>query len=365
MPSPTTIWLLACCCCCCCGCTRAPPRRELLFARLPQLAEAQSFLSELWNGGQRNGSESLDDGCRDSNDDCKGWAAAGECVSNSAYMRSNCPRSCGACAKAAPPVVSSKGKVRPRRAGCEDAEGYDCAARAARGECYASRNATAMQCPVSCRLCRFSSLLREALSCEDSHANCASWASAGECTKNPPFMQTSCAASCNICDQKRQMCDRPPNTPPTVVAGTIDETMRRILQHFPQYSPRPLSQPSDGDRRGLRAPWVLTLQNFLNASEAAAFVSTCDSHFERSLAGDTLSPVWTSFQCWCSGNECEAHPLTQAVAARISDLLRTPMRYFEPFQVVRYEPGQFYRVHHDQNSGHFTPQGPRVYTFFM
>lgn len=34
-------------------------------------------------------------------------------------------------------------------------------------------------------------------------------------------------------------------------------------------------------------------------------------------------------------------------------------------QVVRYEPGQFYRVHHDQNSGHFTPQGARVYTFFM
>merc|ERR1711935_331946 len=24
-----------------------------------------------------------------------------------------------------------------------------------------------------------------------------------------------------------------------------------------------------------------------------------------------------------------------------------------------------YKVHHDQNSGLFTPQGPRVYTFFM
>tara|TARA_B110000046_G_C12666859_1_gene262909 strand:+ start:218 stop:415 length:198 start_codon:yes stop_codon:yes gene_type:complete len=23
------------------------------------------------------------------------------------------------------------------------------------------------------------------------------------------------------------------------------------------------------------------------------------------------------------------------------------------------------QVHHDQNSGHFTPQGARVYTFFM
>lgn len=37
----------------------------------------------------------------------------------------------------------------------------------------------------------------------------------------------------------------------------------------------------------------------------------------------------------------------------------------EPFQILRYQPGQFYKVHHDQNSGLFTPQGARVYTFFM
>lgn len=40
-------------------------------------------------------------------------------------------------------------------------------------------------------------------------------------------------------------------------------------------------------------------------------------------------------------------------------------RYFEPFQVLKYQPGQFYRNHHDQNSGLFTPQGPRLYTFFI
>ena len=34
-------------------------------------------------------------------------------------------------------------------------------------------------------------------------------------------------------------------------------------------------------------------------------------------------------------------------------------------QRARYQPGQFYKVHHDQNSGLFTPQGVRVYTFFM
>ena len=33
--------------------------------------------------------------------------------------------------------------------------------------------------------------------------------------------------------------------------------------------------------------------------------------------------------------------------------------------MVRYEPGQFYRRHHDQNTAVWTPQGPRVLTFFM
>ena len=37
----------------------------------------------------------------------------------------------------------------------------------------------------------------------------------------------------------------------------------------------------------------------------------------------------------------------------------------EPFQILKYEAGQFYRAHHDQNSGLFTPQGARLYTFFM
>jgi hypothetical protein len=57
--------------------------------------------------------------------------------------------------------------------------------------------------------------------------------------------------------------------------------------------------------------------------------------------------------------------VTQRVAERIANITRSQIRYFEPFQVLKYEVGQFYKVHHDQNSGLFTPQGARVYTFFM
>ena len=178
-------------------------------------------------------------------------------------------------------------------------------------------------------------------------------------------MLEQCAVSCQACEQKRRSCDRPADTPPIVAAGGINETMVRILRDFPQYRPTALSRPGGGGKLGAHAPWVITFENFLTAEEREAFKSTCADQFARSLAGDQLSPVRTSYQCWCSQNACERHELTQRVAERISNVTRSPVRYMEPFQVVRYEVGQFYRVHHDQNSGLFTPQGPRVYTFFM
>ena len=89
----------------------------------------------------------------------------------------------------------------------------------------------------------------------------------------------------------------------------------------------------------------------------AAFIDGCAHQFSRSFAGDVLSPVRTSSQCWCSHNECDRDPLTHVVARRIANVTRTASeRYMEPFQVLKYQPGQFYRTHHDQNSGLFTPQ---------
>ena len=42
-----------------------------------------------------------------------------------------------------------------------------------------------------------------------------------------------------------------------------------------------------------------------------------------------------------------------------------PMDHAEPMQVLRYETGQFYTVHHDQNSPRASAWGPRMFTVFM
>ena len=55
----------------------------------------------------------------------------------------------------------------------------------------------------------------------------------------------------------------------------------------------------------------------------------------------------------------------QRVTRRIHHVTGTHFDNGEDIQIVRYEPGQFYRVHHDQNTAVWAPQGPRVLTFFM
>ena len=93
-------------------------------------------------------------------------------------------------------------------------------------------------------------------------------------------------------------------------------------------------------------------------------IDRCKDRLERSYAGDQLSPVRTSTQCWCDDTaDCITHPTVVAVTERIMSIVGMPTNNAEYFQILRYEPGQFYRVHHDQQTAHWTPQGVRVCEF--
>ena len=192
--------------------------------------------------------------------------------------------------------------------------------------------------------------------CRDSDPSCSSWAGAGECDANPGFMLDSCPVSCNACPagDEDPACVRRNSTPAVQDRG-IAAVFERALREYPQYKPRALS----------RDPWVMAFDDFLSEEETDRIIELCSSSFERSLAGDQLSPVRTSHQCWCQVPPCINDPVVRRISERISGLTMTPQTNAEYMQVVRYEVGQFYRIHHDQNSAPFTPQGARLYTFFM
>jgi len=203
------------------------------------------------------------------------------------------------------------------------------------------------------------------------HEMCLAWHKAGYCRgqrrgvsfPSAQQVQEQCARTCGLCPNtkgrnppkpREDRCSRD-NTTAAVPEGELNRLFERIKAEYPEYEPTFLST----------SPYVLHLKNFISAEEAAAFQSTCKESFERSLAGDQLNPVRTSFQCWCNFGDCFANPLVHRVTRRINNLTNTPYDNGEDLQVVRYEPGQFYRVHHDQNTAVWAPQGPRVLTFFM
>ena len=88
-------------------------------------------------------------------------------------------------------------------------------------------------------------------------------------------------------------------------------------------------------------------------------------HFERSLAGDGVSPVRTSKTSWCNVPFCEADPTIRSLKNRVANVTGVPLANSEHVQVLQYDPGDFYRQHHDQNAHPLSPWGPRLYTFFL
>ena len=183
--------------------------------------------------------------------------------------------------------------------------------------------------------------------------SCATWAATGECEANPNFMKTQCARACGTCGWRNTYCDARNNRPAKGV-GDIN-TMFERASHMSGL----------GATVHSRDPWIMTFDNFLQEGEAEAFIENTKDHFERSLAGDVVSPVRTSKQAWCSQAPCVDDPRVTRVHERVVNLTGVPKDNAEFFQVLRYEPGQFYRTHHDQNTHADSLSGVRLFTFFI
>jgi len=218
------------------------------------------------------------------------------------------------------------------------------------------------ECARTCGTCHHGKLIGQVTDvCADSHEQCANWAAMGECEANKRFMLSGCSVACGVCEEKRVGCSRR-NTEPGV---RTPHGMRDMFE-------RALTDPDLVGRFETKAlsrdPYILQFENLLNASEAADIIGRCDNdgRFERSMAGDQLSPVRTSTQCWCDDSHgCIDHPTVERVTRRMMNVTQLPVENAEYFQILRYEKGQFYRQHHDQQTAHWTPQGVRVYTFFV
>jgi hypothetical protein len=60
--------------------------------------------------------------------------------------------------------------------------------------------------------------------------------------------------------------------------------------------------------------------------------------------------------------------LTWAATTRAAEVLGVDVAYLEPFQLLRYQPGEFYKAHHD-HAGYYDPNGypdrPKTMLLFL
>ncbi|CAM6034340.1 unnamed protein product [Sphagnum compactum] len=120
------------------------------------------------------------------------------------------------------------------------------------------------------------------------------------------------------------------------------------------------------------APRIMLLHNFLSAQECNHLISVARSNLVKSEVVDaqtgmsTESKVRTSTGMSIDQSNGE-HPLIQAIEKRIAMYSMIPMENGERLQVLRYEPDQYYKPHHDYftDEFNFKSGGQRVATMLM
>lgn len=214
------------------------------------------------------------------------------------------------------------------------------------GECEKNPKFMHVECTKTCGACKGTKVERQ---CQDDNADCERWALTGQCVKNSEFMMANCRKSCGVCGPFGPACER--KGAAAITPGDIKTTFERAVADFPQYSPEVLHTD----------PWVVRFDNFVSDEEADRIIELCQEAFQRSLAGDQVSPVRTSTQCWCNFPKCLQDPMLMAVEQRVANLTRVPVTNGEFMQVVRYDEGQFCASPaHDARAAHHGPLLMRV-----
>ncbi|KAG7347578.1 2OG-Fe(II) oxygenase superfamily-domain containing protein [Nitzschia inconspicua] len=170
---------------------------------------------------------------------------------------------------------------------------------------------------------------------------------------------------------------------PALLPGDLNKLFEGIAanysntsQHRSRYTATVHSSPNHTSGS---LPWILTLENFLSDDECDALIKLGnDQGFQRSMDvgqpfkadNESLGKITerrTSASAWCTSKSgCRNGDVPSHVHQRISDLLAIPNENSEDLQILRYNVGQFYKLHHDYIPHQRTRLcGPRILTMFM
>lgn len=196
------------------------------------------------------------------------------------------------------------------------------------------------------------------LACADIFASCHKWAAHGGCAKYASFMELQCPRACGKCDDGASQIDPCKPEADAFGPGAIRAAFEAALDHE-ELSPSVLSED----------PFVVQFDTFLTADEAG-------------IVADTASKVGFDSSACAYRDGCEGSQMMSCVPVAMGDCWEhTVMRRFEAkmlkvagakaenceaMSFLRYEKGQAFVEHHDQNAkiGLGKAGGPRVWTLY-
>jgi len=365
--------------------------------------------------------------CTDDHDQCNFWASKGQCDDNPSYMLEVCTKSCNSCAKEEEQELEQHDydtmNRRERNYYMTAIQEYG-TPQTAIGEkkgytISKVRDAVLyMRNYVNAKNATHNMPRHVIDSCQNKKDLCAYWAVIGECESNEAFMTTNCASVCQSChniDINVRCGKRDPDERAALNKGELNLMFERIVQMAPgnqteasrtaslegkvqddgtpyytvnihsrpkSSSPRPDNDtgviPVDSNQDRDEDPWVITMDNFLTEEECELLIqSGYKNGYKRSMdvggvkfdgSLDSMeSTSRTSANTWCNEKSgCKTNPHVKRILRRLETTTKIPTKSFEDFQILKYEVGQFYRIHHDyipiQND---RLCGPRILTFFL
>jgi prolyl 4-hydroxylase len=170
-------------------------------------------------------------------------------------------------------------------------------------------------------------------------------------------MKKHCSPVCHSCEYLsiEDRCPIDPDAPNAWGPGGLDKMFTKLTTepHRSKYDVEILSSPLTTDG----GPWVITMENVVSELEAERLIELgAVEGYKRSsdvgkLRADgshesKVNDGRTSTNAWCQ-NECYEDEVAQRVIHRISNFTDIPEANSENLQLLRYEPGQFYKLHHD------------------
>jgi len=336
--------------------------------------------------------------CEDNHEKCSDWAGMGECEKNPSYMLAYCRKSCEQCQDHQSEDISIILKRTARFGLMQRAEGTK------KEETVEVVKSMLEYMESSDDFLSLPKTIKDL--CENKNELCSFWAAIGECENNQSFMKIQCAPACRTCNliDMETRCPRLPDAVPALKPGDLNAMFQRIVEtapgnrtltdedrrqlaisETPEYSVTVHSRPSDYpltkvdiDQDRKLPPWLITFENFLTEAECDALIQHgYESGYKRSEDvgsqgfGGTFSGKKskgrTSENAWCSTKSgCRQATVPQRVHNRMSTVLGIPADNSEDLQILKYEVGQFYNVHHDYIPHQRERQcGPRLLTFFL